>query len=60
MEDDPTEEFTTCYVQEEFTDNAEETTNPTSDAPLEEATQQDKQPRHQGGTANKGKEETDA
>jgi hypothetical protein len=55
-EDDPAEEYTTCYVEEEFPGNTEEKANSTSGEPPEEAAQQDKQQGQQGGSANEDKE----
>jgi hypothetical protein len=37
-EDDPTKFYTTCYVEEEFSDNIEEKANTTSDEPPKEVT----------------------
>lgn len=59
-ENDPAEDYTSCYVEEELPDNTEEKANTTSGEPPEEATQQDKQQGQQGGNANKSKGETDA
>jgi hypothetical protein len=36
-EDEPSEDYTTCYVEEEFSDNIEEKANRTSGEPPEEA-----------------------
>ena len=35
-EDDPAEDFTICYIKEEFLDRADEKANPTRVAPLDE------------------------
>jgi hypothetical protein len=59
-EDDPAEECTTCYVEEEFSHDTEEKINTTSGEPPEEVAQQNKQQEHQGGSVNKGRDETDA
>jgi hypothetical protein len=58
-EDDLAEDYTTCYVEEEFLDNTEEKANTISGEPPEKTTQQDKQQGHQGGSANKSIRETD-